>query len=89
MTPPGTPKTLHTQKHKEKCCLNFDVDFLNICSSSLGRLAAGAGPSGGGEASPRSFAEYRSSCLARPATSDRGAADLKASPLPPAPSATS
>jgi len=26
-----------------------------------------------------------SSCLARPATSDRGAADLKASPLPLAP----
>ena len=26
-----------------------------------------------------------SSCSARPATSDRGAADLKASPLPPAP----
>ena len=35
--------------------------------------------------SSRSDAEHRSTRSARPATSDRGAADLKASPLPPAP----
>ena len=49
------------------------------------RFAAGVGSAEGGEASPPSFERNFINNLARPATSERGAADLKASPLPPAP----
>ena len=42
------------------------------------RFAAGVGPAEGGEASPRSYAEIFHYRLARPATSERGAADLQA-----------
>ena len=50
------------------------------------RFAAEVGLSGGGGGFASDLCIDFVMYLARPATSERGAADLKASPLPPAPS---
>ena len=57
------------------CALVFRGRFL-ACRSAVGRSGwrQRVGRKGG-EVSPRSYAKYRPLCLARPATSERGAAE--------------
>ena len=64
----------------DKCAKNWSMEKKSKNESKKRargtRSAAEAGASGGGEASPRSFAKSLHYRLARPATSERGAADL-------------
>ena len=58
MTPPGTPKTFKNAEKHGKMVFEFGGRFLAPRSAVEERgFAAGAGPIGGGEASPRSYAE--------------------------------
>ena len=65
-----------------KCCLNLEVVFWSIFSSNTRSRGGGVGGRGGahwrgGRLRLAAMQRILSSCSARPATSDRGAADLK------------
>ena len=84
--PPGTPKTFKNTENMEKCCLNLEGVFWSIFSSNRQKVGGrGGAQRRGGRLRLAAMQSIGLRYLARPATSDRGAADLKASPLPPTP----